>query len=253
MRNSEQKKSRSSRQEEQNVFGQALSFAAKEAYKLLRTNLIFALPEINEGRGRIVGVTSSVSGEGKSTTTVNLASTLAEQGERVLVVEGDMRLPSLNKKIPINPRPGLSNILVSNTEPWPYIQTVEVGRIDEMVIAFDVLAAGDIPPNPSELIGSGRMQQRLNELASAYHWILLDLPPVTAVTDALVATKMVDGIIMVVRNEHADSGSLKEAMRQLKLVNAKILGFVYTCAGSGSGTYKKKYKYRYYSDYEKSK
>ena len=89
--------------------------------------------------------------------------------------------------------------------------------------------------------------------------ILLDLPPVTAVTDALVATKMVDGIIMVVRNEHADSGSLKEAMRQLKLVDAKILGFVYTCAGSSAGGYRgyrkyyKKYKYRYYNDYERKK
>jgi len=204
-----------------------------------------------EGRGRIVGLTSSLRGEGKSTTTINLASTLAEQGERVLVVEGDMRLPSLHKKMKISPKPGLSNVLVTRADPMPYIQTVEVACINDIPVTFDVLPAGDIPPNPSELIGSNRMKRRLELLASNYHFILLDLPPVTAVTDALVATKIVDGIIMVVRNEYADSGSLKEAMRQLKLVDAKMLGFVYTCANTASSGYRrKKYKYRYYNYYE---
>jgi len=231
------------------MFGQKMTFAAKEAYKLLRTNLLFSLPETPEGRGHVIGITSSLRGEGKSTTTVNLASTLAEQGERVLIVEGDLRLPSLHKKMKISPKPGLSNILVTWEEPEPYLQTVEVGRVDDVPITFDVLAAGDIPPNPSELIGSDRMKRRLEQLAGDYHFILLDLPPVTAVTDALVATKLVDGVIMVVRNEHTDSASLKEAMRQLKLVEAKILGFVYTCAGGASTGYRKKYKYRYYRYY----
>ena len=90
------------------IFGQNMTFAAKEAYKLLRTNLLFALPEPTEGRGYIIGVTSSLRGEGKSTTTINLASTLAEQGARVLLIEADMRLPSLHKKLDINPKPGLS-------------------------------------------------------------------------------------------------------------------------------------------------
>ena len=129
-------------------------------------------------------------------------------------------------------------------------QHVEVGQVNGVPIVIDVLTAGDIPPNPSELIGSGRMKRRLEQLAGSYQFILLDLPPVTAVTDALVATKIVDGIVMVVRNERADGGSLKEAMRQLSLVDAKILGFVYTCAGSSSSGYRRKYKYSYYSDYE---
>ena len=237
------------------MFGQNMSFAAKEAYKLLRTNLIFSLPEAAEGRGHIVGVTSSLRGEGKSTTTINLASTLAEQGEKVLVVEGDLRLPSLHKKIRVAPKPGLSNILVTRVDPEPYIQTVEVGCINNRRIVFDVLTAGDIPPNPSELIGSTRMKRRLDQLAARYNIILLDLPPVTAVTDALVATKLVDGVVMVVRNEHADSGSLKDAVRQLRLVDGKILGFVYSCANSAHGAYGKKYKYkyRYYKDYEDEK
>ena len=232
------------------MFGQNMTFAAKEAYKLLRTNLLFSLPEAVEGKARIIGITSSIRGEGKSTTTINLATTLAEQGERVLIVEGDLRLPSIHQKVKVAPKPGLSNILVTRADPEPYIHHVEVGQVNGVPIVIDVLTAGDIPPNPSELIGSGRMKRRLEQLAGSYQFILLDLPPVTAVTDALVATKIVDGIVMVVRNERADGGSLKEAMRQLSLVDAKILGFVYTCAGSSSSGYRRKYKYSYYSDYE---
>jgi len=235
------------------MFGQNMTFAAKEAYKLLRTNLLFSLPETTEGKAHIIGVTSSLRGEGKSTTTVNLASTLAEQGERVLIIEGDLRLPSLHQKMRVYPKPGLSNILVTRADPRPFIQHVEAGNVNGVPITFDVLTAGDIPPNPSELIGSERMRRRLEQLSGSYQFILLDLPPVTAVTDALVATKIVDGIIMVVRNEYTDSGSLKEAMRQLKLVDAKVLGFVYTCASGTSGGYRKKYKYHYYRDYERKR
>jgi len=251
MNGNEARKERTPSQQAGNaMFGQSMTFVAKEAYKLLRTNLLFSLPEKTEGRGYVIGVTSSLRGEGKSTTTVNLASTLAEQGERVLVVEGDLRLPSLHKKLKIVPKPGLSNTLAMRIDPAPFLQKVEVGSLNETKISFDVLPAGDIPPNPSELIGSSRMQQRLEKLSYSYSFILLDLPPVTAVTDALVATKLVDGVIMVVRNDYTDSYSLKEAMRQLQLVEAKVLGFVYTCAGSASNSYRKKYKYRYYSDYE---
>ena len=244
-------------QTEEVFFGKKLNFAAREAYKLLRTNLMFALPEGEEGRGRIIGVTSSIRGEGKSTTVVNLASTLAEQNERVIIVEGDLRIPSIHKKLNIRSKPGLSNVLVLREPTEAYIQTVEVERINDQPISFDVLVAGEVPPNPSELIGSGRMKRRLDTLAQQYDYILLDLPPVTAVTDALVATKLVDGVVMVVRNEVADTHSLNEAIRQMQLVGGKILGFVFTCADTGMGGYRyryryryqKKYKYRYYNRY----
>ena len=240
-------------QQEQVFFGKKLNFAAREAYKLLRTNLFFALPEAEEGRGRIIGVTSSIRGEGKSTTTVNLASTLAETNDRVLIVEGDLRIPSIHTKLNIRSKPGLSNVLILRESHENYIQSVEVERLNGQPITFDVLVAGEVPPNPSELIGSGRMKRRLDELAKQYDYILLDLPPVTAVTDALVATKLVDGIVMVVRNEHADTKSLNEAIRQLRLADAKILGFVFTCAGGPAGGYRYRYrynrKYRYYNRY----
>lgn len=250
----ENKKNPASDQLEKKMFGAGMSFAAKEAYKLLRTNLSFALSDAEPGRGHVVGVTSALRGEGKSTTILNLASVLAEQGMRVVVVEGDLRLPSLRKKLRQRGKMGLSNVLIGRSDPMEYILPCKAGIVDKRPISFDLLPAGSIPPNPSELLGSKRMKATLNVLSSQYDYVLLDLPPVTAVSDALVATKLVDGVIMVVRNEYSDSRSLNEAIRQLQQVDGKILGFVFTCANSVLGGYRKRYKYKYryynYSEYK---
>ena len=243
----EEKKKQTGDEQDKGFYGNEMSFAAKEAYKLLRTNLTFALSNTDVGRGHIVGITSALRGEGKSTTTINLASVLAEQGDHVIVVEGDLRLPSLKKKLKMRRRAGLSNVLIARADPLEYIQVCKVGGVQEKDICFDLLPAGEIPPNPSELLGSRRMEEVLNVLAKQYDYILLDLPPVTAVSDALVATKLVDGVVMVVRNEYTDTGSLNEAIRQLQQVEGKILGFVFTCADSSRSRYSKKYKYRYYN------
>lgn len=245
----ESKKKRTNDAHEKNMFGMGISFAAKEAYKLLRTNLTFALSEAEEGRGHIVGVTSALRGEGKSTTILNLASVIAEQGKKVIVVEGDLRLPSLRKKLKMRGKTGLSNVLISRGDPLMYVQACKVGIVDKKEICFDLLPAGEVPPNPSELLGSRRMEDVLRSLAEVYEYVLLDLPPVTAVADALVATKLVDGVLMVVRNEFSDTGSLSEAIRQLQQVDGRILGFVFTCANTMMSGYRKKYKYRYYNYY----
>ena len=244
-----EKKKKNGGQEQREMFGTEISFAAKEAYKLLRTNLMFALSGTAEGRGHIVGVTSSLRGEGKSTTTLNLASVLAEQGKRVVVVEGDLRLPSLKTKLDIRVHAGLSHVLIGREHPSAYLRQCQVGMLEDKPITFDILLAGEIPPNPSELLGSRRMEEVLDTLASEFDFVILDLPPVTAVSDALVATKLVDGVVLVVRNEYADTGSLNEAIRQIHLVDGKILGFVFTCANSGSVGYRKKYKYHNYYNY----
>lgn len=243
----ERKKRQTSDEQEKTLIGAEMSFAAKEAYKLLRTNLTFALSDVEEGRGRVVGITSALKGEGKSTTSLNLASVLAEQGKRVLVVEGDLRLPTLQKKLKLRGKQGLSNILISRDQSLSCIQEYKVGEVDDKEICFDLLFAGEIPPNPSELLGSKRMEALLKTLTRKYEYVLIDLPPVTAVADALVVTKLVDGIVMVVRNEYADTGTLNETIRQLQQVDAKILGFVFSCANNTLGGYgKKKYLYRYH-------
>ena len=231
--------------ERRHMIGANMNFASAEAYKLLRTNLMFSFS--GSEKCHIVGMTSSFRGEGKSLTSVNIAYSLAEARKKVLLIEGDMRLPTLSNRLSLRASPGLSNLLVglinSVTET---IQHFSEQVDDDEFITMDVIVAGDIPPNPSELLGSERMKALLDRLRERYDYIILDLPPVTAVTDALVASKLIDGMILVVRNNHAIRGALAETIRQLKLVNTRILGFAFNGAvESGSGYYRKGKGYYY--------
>ncbi len=227
---------------------QKLSFGATEAYKLLRTNVLFALPA--DKKCRIVGVTSSLRGDGKSTTAINLAYTLAETGQKVLLIDADMRLPSVAKKMEISATPGLSNVLVGLTD--AKIAVHETGILD----TWCILPAGDIPPNPSELLGSQQMEQLLTKFSDEYDFIVVDLPPVNIVTDALVISPLLDGMIVVVREGYTERSALNNCTRQLKQSNVKILGFVLTVAKEAYGSYGrykryKSYKYSKYSKYYK--
>jgi capsular exopolysaccharide synthesis family protein len=133
-----------------NNLHQNLGFTATEQYKLLRTNLNFTLPE--NVKCPIIGVTSSMRGEGKSTTSINLSYVLAENGKKVLLIDGDLRIPSIAKKMDIAGSPGLTNLLM---HPESYrIKDFQSSIRDNWFI----LPAGDIPPNPSELLGSRRME-----------------------------------------------------------------------------------------------
>ena len=209
------------------MLGENLNFAASEAYKLLRTNLDFALSD--EQKCRIIGITSSMRGEGKSTTTLNLAYSIAEAGKLVLVIEADMRLPTYTKRLNIQTKKGISNLLAG-----------------ELHKNMWVIPAGDIPPNPSELLGSEQMRITLDVLSRDFDYILLDLPPVTAVSDPLVVSKLVNGMLLVVRQNYATRRSVAETVRQLHFAEAKILGFVMTNAAlEGKKKYYKNYNYGY--------
>lgn len=214
-----------------------LSFAAAESYKLLRTNLLFSLPE---KECRILGVTSSVRGEGKSTTSVNLAFTFAQTGKRVLLIDGDMRLPSISTKLDIVGSPGLSNLLAGLDTERSCL------RKSEQLDNWYILPAGDIPPNPSELLGSERMHALLARYSEVFDYIILDLPPVNIVVDALVISKWTDGLIMVVRQNYSDRRSLDACMYQIQKLDAKLLGFVMTDANIGASSYKHYGKYGKY-------
>ena len=229
--------------ERQTLIGPNMNFASAEAYKLLRTNLMFSFS--GAASNHIIGITSSFRGEGKSITAINLAYTFAEAEKKVLLVEGDMRLPAMAKRLNFLQKPGLSNLLVGLNSIGSAIQEYRV-TVDDKQIAFDVIVSGDIPPNPSELLGSERMISLLDRLRERYDYVILDLPPVTAVTDAVIASHMVDGMVVVVRAGHAVRGGLAETMRQLSLANAHILGFVFKGAGGGESKY---YKKDYYSSY----
>ncbi len=229
-------------EDEAKTFGEGLNFAAAEAYRLLRTNLLFALPygALPEGENcRVVGVTSSLSGEGKSTTSLNLGYMLAGSGRKVLLVEADMRLPTISKRLGLDCKTGLSNLLAGLCGEQGVLQ---LSTIQENLW---VMGAGETPPNPSELLGSDRMKAVLKSISPNFDFIILDLPPVNEVADALVASRLTHGIIMVVRKDYATRSSVEEAMRQLKHVNAKVLGFVMTHSEGQGGKYKSGYTGEY--------
>lgn len=222
------------------MFGPGLNFAAAEAYKLLRTNLMFSFS--GEQKCRIVGVTSAIEEEGKSTVICNLAYSISQSGASVLLIDGDLRKPTIASKLGVNRVPGLTNLLVSREDYRKVIQQ------SPHAPGVDLLTAGDIPPNPSELLSSNRMQQLIAEMGKDYEYILIDLPPVTVVSDTIAISKVLDGVILVIRGNVAQKKPLAEMLRQLKLVNIRILGFVYRDLLPGGSRYYKNYKgkYRYY-------
>lgn len=226
--------------EEPAAFGPGLSFGASEAYRLLRANILFALPD--QGKCRVIGVTSALSGEGKSTTVLNLAYMLAESGRKTLLLEADMRLPTVSQRLKLSSEPGLSNLLAG------LCGGEEAVRDSGIHERLWVMPSGDIPPNPSELIGSGQMKAVLEELKESYDFLLLDLPPINEVSDALVASRLADGMAVVVRSGYSSRSAVAEAMRQLQYAEAKVLGFVMNRADGQEGNYKgyqSGYGYRY--------
>lgn len=231
-------------EESRKTLGDNLSFAAAEAYKLLRTNLDFSLPGV-EGC-KIIGVTSALKGEGKSTSAVNIAYTMAQTGKNVLLLEMDMRLPTLAKRLRVQTKPGISNLLVGQCSGNDILQ--KSGLLPNLWVA----TAGDIPPNPTELMGSQNMKKTIEALAEIFEVIVVDLPPVNVVTDAVIASKLVHGMILIVRQDYCDRGSVEKAVRQLRFVDTKILGFVMTGAGGTSGSYKKYGGYDGYGGYRKT-
>ena len=237
--------------EQKSMIGPHLNFAASEAYKLLRTNLLFSFPA--EEKCHVIGITSSFQGEGKSMTAINLSYTLAEANNRVLLIEGDMRIPNFSNRLNLKKTPGLSNLLAGLDSISDAIQRIAFRRSSNPEpVKFDVITAGNIPPNPSELMQSQRMQQLVDTLKEFYDIIIIDLPPINVVTDALVASNYVSGVAVVVRSEHASKRGLSNTMRQLRLVNAKVIGFIYTNADSQKKKYYKGYGKgysKYYSKY----
>lgn len=207
--------------EKQAALGRDMSFGAAEAYKRLRTNLDFSMPDLGEGC-KILGVTSALKGEGKSTTAVNLAYTIAQTGKNVLLIECDLRLPTYSKILRLAPAPGFTNLLVGTADGSQVLQ--KYGAMSSLRI----ITAGDIPPNPAELLSSKRMRLAVNAMKNAADVIILDLPPVCEVSDALIVSHLLDGMIITVRENYCDKRALEETMRQLRFAETKILGFVLT-------------------------
>lgn len=220
-----------------------LEFTAVEQYKLLRTNLSFTLPEGENCS--IIGVTSAMRGEGKSTTAVNLSYVMAESGKKVLLIDGDLRIPSIAKKMDLKNDFGLSDLLRGATT--VQMSSFKVPDYNNWYI----MPSGALPPNPSELMGSARMKNVLRTLAENFDCIIIDLPPVNLVSDALAVSKYISGMVIVVRADYTEKKELESCFRQLDLSDVNVLGCVINDDKMGKGSYSK-YKYRKYYKYYKS-
>lgn len=210
--------------------GPGMNAAEAEAYKQLRTNLMYAFPE--EQKNRVIGLTSSLWDEGKSVAAIDLAYVMAETEKKILLIEADMRMPVIAQRMGFSEGPGLADLLAGMNNIGGAVKTYEVS-LDERDISFDVMVAGAVPPDPSEMLGSERMKNLLKRLRERYDYVLIDLPPAAAVTDAVIASHLADGMVIVVQAERTVRDGLAETMRRMRLANANVLGFVF-CGGADS-------------------
>jgi capsular exopolysaccharide synthesis family protein len=218
--------------------GEKLNFAAKEAFKRLRTNVEMGLPD-KEKACKVIGVTSAQPGEGKSTVTFNLAYSFAEHGEKVIIIDADMRRPSIHAKAGLHRAPGLSTVLGSSVALADVIQRYDSSKD----FGIDIIASGEAIDNPSEMLDSKRMKNLVRVLATAYDYIIIDAPPIGAAIDAVPISKLTDGMLVVIRENNCPRGALNDCINQLKMANAHILGFVLNGALEGAS---KKYQYNNY-------
>lgn len=187
-----------------------------EALRRIRTNLQF----VNIGNKHpTILISSSIPGEGKSTTALNLAVALSDAGVRTILIDADLRRPSIARYMGLEGQVGLTTVLIGKAEVVDVVQPWENGMLD-------ILPAGQIPPNPSELLGSSAMRELLTELAEVYDMVLIDSPPLLPVTDAAVLSRFASGTLVVVGADRIHAPQLRTALSALKTVESHVIGVV---------------------------
>lgn len=220
-----------------------LDFTASESYKVLRTNLTYHLNELGRG-GKVIGVVSSDRREGKSTTAINLSYVFAQTGVNVMTIEGDLRLPAVAKRLDIEPSAGLSDVIsgvVTNDMIHPS------GKLDN----WFVMTSGSKTNNPSEILGNEKIGQIMSILKERMSIIIVDLPPINEVTDAMAIAPYLDSVVFVVKQNETRKVAFNMALRQLKLAGAPLTGFVLVNATGTADKYDKYGKYGKYGRYSK--
>ena len=218
-----------------------------ESYRALRTSLL--LTSLG-GPPKVILVTSALPQEGKTTTSINTAIVLAQKGTRVLLIDADLRRPSIHKTLGMGPKTGLSNVLTGNAT----LQQAVV-RSTLMPTLF-VLPAGTPPPNPAELLASSNMKDILAELREQYDHIIVDTPPTLSVTDAVVMSTRADAVVLVIRSGQTTKQALRRSRDILLQVNARVAGVLLNAVDLTSPDYYYYYEYqgkygqRYYQENE---
>ncbi len=206
-------------------------FDIREAYRTIRTNLMFSL--VKKGCKRIV-FTSAVQGEGKTTTSANVAFSIARSQRKVLLLDMDLRRPRLNRLLKLPNTPGLSNFLGG-------FNSLEEVLHKEVYENLDVICAGTIPPNPAELIGSDAMAQFLAKLEEHYDYIIIDTAPVNVVSDAMPVIKTCDGVVLVVKEKYSTHTELKKAINKIDFIGGRIIGTIV------NAVHEEKHRYGHYA------
>src|SRR3989441_1333725 len=218
-----------------------------ESYRALRTSLL--LTSLG-APPKVILITSALPQEGKTTTSINTAIVLAQKGTRVLLIDADLRRPSIHKTLGMGPRTGLSNVLTGNAS----LQQAIVRS--PLLPALFVLPAGTPPPNPAELLASTNMKDVLEKLRGEYDHIVLDTPPTLSVTDAVVASTRADAVVLVIRSGQTTKQALRRAREILIQVNARVSGVLLNAVDLSSPDYyyyyeyQGKYGHRYYQEDE---
>lgn len=217
----------------------SMPFSVVEAYKMIRVNILFALSQSNK---KSFVVSSFESGDGKSTSAINIAASFAQLGNRVLLIDADMRKPTVHRKLKLPNTKGLTSVLVGFCTAEEAIQ-----HVDKL---FDVLTSGPIPPNPSEMLYSNVMDVLCKGLEERYDYIVYDTPPFGIVSDALVLAPRTAGIVLIAKAGYTTTDQMQRTKELVDGAGCKILGTVLNAAKNANRKYKyyKKY-YRYGHSY----
>lgn len=192
------------------------NFVIQEAYKSLRTNINFT---IRGKKCKRFCLTSAAAGEGKSITILNLAISIAQTGKKVLLIDADLRRPAIARLLVEKAAPGLAEVLTGEMEETEAIRK-------DVYPNLDMLFSGEIPPNPSELLGSEGMQELIDRCSEEYNYILVDVPSVGTVTDACIVASVLDGVLLLAWQNRSDRDAVRKAVNSLQLTGANVLGYV---------------------------
>ncbi|MSZ77344.1 MAG: polysaccharide biosynthesis tyrosine autokinase, partial [Actinobacteria bacterium] len=202
-----------------------------ESYRKLRTNLSYLEPD---NPPRTLLVTSALPGDGKTITALNLAASIAQGGRSTVLVEADLRRPSVSKLLGLVPDVGVTNVVAGKAT---------IDEVTQAAAGFDVITSGPIPPNPSELLGSQAFGRLIDSLLEKYENVVIDTPPLLAVTDAAVASVVADAVILVCQAKRTRKTELRRALLGLRAVDANIVGVVINQISiPGSSYYQYSYK-----------
>ena len=222
------------------VVDNSVKFAISESYKIARTNMLFS---ISNDDFHTVVFTSASSHEGKSTTAINMAVSVAKAGKKTLLIDADMRKPTINRRLKLVNEKGLSDILGG-------FCSVEEGISKNVHENLDVIGTVTIPPNPSELLGSKRMEEVLKDLQTKYDMIIIDTPPVDIVIDSQLMNNFISGIVFIVKEGSTQHPDIRRSLNNIELAEGKVIGFIKTsCEPKEKRSYRGRYSNKYYSTY----